>query len=152
MNMARRRGNNEGSIFKRKDDRWVGEVSLNGRRLTKYAKTQKECRDWVNQTLGMIFTTSIGTYIDQTKVSCAFKQVLREANLPDIRFHDLRHTSISILLDNGTPVNTVQSRAGHSKASVTADIYGHAMARSQQQAARMIEEIVKPLTNELLSD
>jgi integrase len=98
---------------------------------------------------GMIFTTSIGTYIDQTKVSRAFKQILRDANLPDIRFHDLRHTSISILLDNGTPVNTVQSRAGHSKASVTTDIYGHAMARSQDQAAQMIEEIVTPLTNEL---
>jgi integrase len=97
----------------------------------------------------MIFTTSIGTYIDQTKVSRAFKQILRDANLPDIRFHDLRHTSISILLENGTPVNTVQSRAGHSKASVTTDIYGHAMARSQEQAAQMIEEIVTPLTNEL---
>jgi len=101
---------------------------------------------------GMIFTTSIGTYIDQTKVSRAFKQILQQAGLPDIRFHDLRHTSISILLDNGTSVNTVQSRAGHSKASVTTDIYGHAMARSQDQAARMIEEIVTPLTNELLSD
>ena len=98
---------------------------------------------------GMIFTTSIGTYIDQTKVSRAFKQILQQAGLPDIRFHDLRHTSISILLDNGTPVNTVQSRAGHSKASVTTDIYGHAMARSQDQAAQMIEEIVTPLTNEL---
>jgi integrase len=98
---------------------------------------------------GMIFTTSIGTYIDQTKVSRAFKHILREAGLPDLRFHDLRHTSISILLDNGTPVNTVQSRAGHSKASVTTDIYGHAMARSQEAAARMIEEIVTPLTNEL---
>ena len=98
---------------------------------------------------GMIFTTGIGTYIDQTKVSRAFKRILREAGLPDIRFHDLRHTSISILLDNGTPINTVQSRAGHSKASVTTDIYGHAMARSQEAAARMIEEIVTPLTNEL---
>jgi len=98
---------------------------------------------------GMIFTTGIGTYIDQTKVSRAFKRILREAGLPDIRFHDLRHTSISILLDNGTPVNTVQSRAGHSKASVTTDIYGHAMARSKEAAARMIEEIVTPLTNEL---
>jgi integrase len=93
---------------------------------------------------GMIFTTSIGTYIDQTKVSRAFKQMLQEAGLPDIRFHDLRHTSLSILLENGIPVNTVQSRAGHSKASVTTDIYGHAMARSQQEAARMIEKIVAP--------
>jgi integrase len=73
---------------------------------------------------GMIFTTSIGTYIDQTKVSRAFKQILQQAGLPDIRFHDLRHTSISTLLENGTPVNTVQSRAGHSKASVTTEYGG----------------------------
>ncbi len=101
---------------------------------------------------GMIFTTSIGTYIDQTKVSREFKGILKNAGLPDIRFHDLRHTSISLLLDIGTPVNTVQSRAGHSKASVTTDIYGHAMAHSQDLAAERIEEIVTPLTNELLSN
>jgi integrase len=96
---------------------------------------------------GMLFTTSVGTYIDQTKVSREFKHILSENGLPDIRFHDLRHTSISILLDIGTPVNTVQRRAGHSKASVTTDIYGHVMAHSQDAAAENIEEIVKPLTN-----
>jgi integrase len=95
---------------------------------------------------GMIFTTFIGTYIDQTKVSRAFKQILWQASLPDIRFHDLRHTSISILLDNGTPVNTAQSRESHSKASVTTNIYGHVMSHSQDAAAENIELIVKPLT------
>jgi integrase len=74
---------------------------------------------------------------------------LKQAGLPDICYHGLRSTLILILLDIGTPVNTVQSRARHSKASVTTDIYGHAMARSQEQAAQMIEEIVTPLTNEL---
>ncbi len=98
---------------------------------------------------GMIFTTSIGTYIDQTKVSREFKALLRKANLPEIRFHDLRHTSLSFLLDRGTPVNTVQKRAGHSKASVTTDIYGHALDRSDEIAAEEIEDIVTPLTNDL---
>lgn len=98
---------------------------------------------------GMIFTTSVGTYIDQTKVSREFKRLLKQAGLPDIRFHHLRHTSISFLLDIGTPVNTVQSRAGHSKASVTTDIYGHVMAHSQDEAAEYIEEIVTPITNDL---
>jgi integrase len=95
---------------------------------------------------GMIFTTSIGTYASQSKVSKEFKQILSENSLPDIRFHDLRHTSISLLLDMGTPVNTVQHRAGHSKAIVTTDIYGHVMAHSQDAAAENIEQIVKPLT------
>ena len=97
----------------------------------------------------MIFTASIGTYIDQTKVSREFKCILREAVLPDIRFQDLGHTSISFLLDIDTPVNTVQRRAGHSKASVTTDIYGHVMAHLQDAAADNIEEIVIPLVNDL---
>ena len=52
--MARKRGNNEGTIYKRNDGRWCAQVSLSGRRITKYAKTQKECRDWVKQTLDKI--------------------------------------------------------------------------------------------------
>jgi integrase len=91
-------------------------------------------------------------WIDQTKVSRGFRQILQEAGLPEIRFHDLRHTSLSFLLENGIPVNTLQSRAGHSKASVTTDIYGHTLARSQQEAARLIEQIINPLPNELLSE
>jgi integrase len=90
----------------------------------------------------LIFTSSIGTYMDQSRVHKEFKRLLTKAGLPDLRFHDLRHTSLSFLLENGTPVNTVQQRAGHSKASVTVDIYGHAMAGSQNQAADRIDELV----------
>jgi integrase len=52
---------------------------------------------------------------------------LRENGFPDIRFHDLRHTSISLLLAMGNMINMVQGRAGHSKATVTTDIYGSVM-------------------------
>lgn len=52
--MAGKRGNNEGCIYRRKDGRWCAQVSLNGKRITKYAKTQHECRDWVKQTLDKI--------------------------------------------------------------------------------------------------
>jgi integrase len=66
MNMANKRGNNEGSIYRRKDGRWSAQVSLNGRRITKYGKTQKECRDWVNQTLDKI---DLGLTFDGAQVS-----------------------------------------------------------------------------------
>jgi hypothetical protein len=45
MNMAKKRGNNEGTVYKRSDGRWCAQVSLSGRRITKYAKTQRECHD-----------------------------------------------------------------------------------------------------------
>ena len=53
--MARRRANNEGTIFYREERRgWVGAVSLDGRRLIKYARTQRECHEWVKETLAKI--------------------------------------------------------------------------------------------------
>ena len=45
--MPKRRGNREGSIFKRKDGRWCAQISIQGRRLTKYAGTRGECREWI---------------------------------------------------------------------------------------------------------
>ena len=93
----------------------------------------------------LLFTTGIGTYMDQTKVSRELKRLLKKAGLPDIRFHDLRHTSISFQLEMGTSLNTVQQRAGHSKASVTSDIYGHTLEHSQDVAAEKIEELVTPI-------
>jgi integrase len=42
----------------------------------------------------------------------------------------------------GTPVNTVQRRAGHAKASTTINIYGHTMPGSQENAATKIEELI----------
>jgi integrase len=97
----------------------------------------------------LIFTTRIGTFADQSKLSREFKQLLKKAGLPSIRFHDLRHTSISFLLEMGLPVNTVQHRAGHSRASVTVDIYGHSMVGTQNQAAERIEELVAPIAVKL---
>jgi integrase len=93
----------------------------------------------------LVFTSSIGTFLDQSKVSKEFKRVLSKAGLPNIRFHDLRHTSISLLLDMNIPVNAVQMRAGHSKPSMTMDIYGHTLARIQEEAANKIEELVIPI-------
>lgn len=55
--------------------------------------------------------------------------------LPDIRLHDLRHTGATLLLGNNADIETVSHRLGHSKASVTLDIYGHALPENDKQAA-----------------
>lgn len=55
--------------------------------------------------------------------------------LPEIRLHDLRHTGATLLLGNNADIETVSHRLGHSKASVTLDIYGHALPENDKQAA-----------------
>ncbi len=62
-----------------------------------------------------------------------------EDKLPDIRLHDLRHTGATLLLGNNADIETVSHRLGHSKASVTLDIYGHALPENDKQAADMLE-------------
>jgi integrase len=123
----------------------LGQVMLE--QLMAHRKRQELAKTFAGirwQENDLIFPTTIGTPLDHKRVTTEFKGLLQKAGLPDMRFHDLRHTSISLLLENGIPLNTVQKRAGHSKASVTADIYGHAMAGSQNQAAEDIETLVVP--------
>ncbi|MBQ6173476.1 MAG: site-specific integrase [Clostridia bacterium] len=62
-----------------------------------------------------------------------------EDRLPHIRLHDLRHTSATLLLSKNTDIETVARRLGHSKASVTLDIYGHALPENDRQAADALE-------------
>ena len=64
-----------------------------------------------------------------------------EEKLPDIRLHDLRHTSATLLLANNTDIETVSKRLGHSKASVTLDVYGHAMKEMDEKAAKTLEHL-----------
>jgi gamma-glutamyl:cysteine ligase YbdK (ATP-grasp superfamily) len=55
MEMAKRRGNHEGSLyFYKARNRWCAQVSLNGHRITKYGKTRVECREWVKEMLAKI--------------------------------------------------------------------------------------------------
>jgi len=97
----------------------------------------------------LIFPSSIGAPFEGHRIWDEFKELLVKAGLPDMRFHDLRHTALSLLMDMGIAVTTVQQRAGHSKASVTTDIYGHSMSRSQEQAAEQIEELIVPVAVKL---
>ena len=58
-----------------------------------------------------------------------------EDKLPRIRLHDLRHTGATLLLGNHADIETVSHRLGHSKASVTLDIYGHFLPENDKEAA-----------------
>jgi integrase len=57
------------------------------------------------------------------------------AELPKIRFHDLRHTAATLMLADGVPLVTVSKILGHSSPAVTANIYAHALAKSQAIAS-----------------
>lgn len=59
-----------------------------------------------------------------------------------LKFHELRHTNISLLIGNGMDIKIVQQRAGHKKASTTIDIYAHAMPENDRRAADLIGDLL----------
>lgn len=65
--------------------------------------------------------------------------------LPKLRFHDLRHTAASLMLNNGVPPIVISRILGHAKPSITMDIYGHLLSSMQTQAAIIMDELVTPI-------
>jgi integrase len=71
-----------------------------------------------------------------------FKPLLKKAKLPEIRFHDLRHTSATLLLSLGIHPKVVQERLGHSQISVTMDTYSHVLPTMQREAASKLDQVL----------
>ena len=93
----------------------------------------------------LIFINGIGTMIYFKRFYKDFKRVLRNADLPEIRFHDLRHTAATLMISNGIPVLIVSKILGHSQPSVTMNIYAHASVEMQSEAAKLMENLVTPI-------
>ena len=74
---------------------------------------------------GYIFTYPDGKMIRPDYVTKRLGKILKQHNLPHIRFHDLRHTCASILLSKGWSLKDIQEWLGHSDIGVTANIYTH---------------------------
>ncbi len=68
---------------------------------------------------------------------------------PKVRFHDLRHSSASLMLNNNIPPIVVSRRLGHAKASITLDIYGHLIPSMQVEAAEKMDELILPVAVQL---
>ena len=109
------------------------------------------------QDYDLIFPSSIGTPLSHSNQHKKFKRLLEEANLPNIRFHDLRHTAASLMLKQGISVKVVQERLGHSDAAMTLNVYSHTIPGMQKEAAKKMDEItalidLKELLEEVEND
>ena len=75
-------------------------------------------------------------------ISHHFKLLLEKNKLPHIRFHDLRHTAGSLLLEDGVDIKTIQEFLGHSQASTTTNIYLHSIVRGGHVTANSLSRII----------
>ena len=79
----------------------------------------------VNEVMqGWLFHSPVGTQVDPSNLRKVFNRLLTGAELRRVRFHDLRHSFASLLLQNGESLTYVKEQMGHSSINVTVDIYG----------------------------
>ncbi len=83
-----------------------------------------------------VFASAKGEFLRSSNFSRRiFKPALKDAGLPNMRFHDLRHTAVTNLLEAGTSLISVSKMAGHANPSTTINIYGHE-SESHQEVLR----------------
>jgi integrase len=104
---------------------------------------------WVE--MDLIFPSAKGTPRDGCNLMKEFRELLQQAGLPHMRFHDLRHTSVTLVLNEiGAPVKEAQHRAGHASPSTTINIYaGMATTKTDEMVARKLDELITPVKIEL---
>ncbi len=89
---------------------------------------------------GLVFATESGTLINPSNLrNRSFKPLLKRAGLPDICFHDLRHTCATLLLSQGTHPKLVQELLGHATIAMTLDTYSHFLPSMGDQTVRAME-------------
>ncbi len=84
---------------------------------------------------GLVFPSTVGSPLLGGNLNRAFKATLRRAGLPEIRFHDLRHTCATLLLRQGVNPKYVQELLGHADISLTLNVYSHVLPDMGDAAA-----------------
>lgn len=93
--------------------------------------------------LDLIFPSGSGGPIDHHNlVRRHFLPALEDANIGKVRFHDLRHTFASLLIEQGENIKYIQTQLGHSTPTVTLNVYAHLMKSTNQESARRLEGII----------
>jgi integrase len=94
---------------------------------------------WVDT--GLVFTGEDGTPLHPGWVTGQFKQLVREADLPPIRLHDLRHGAATHALSAGVDVRVVQEMLGHSSSTLTRDTYTSVVDEVKHHAAGAVARV-----------
>jgi integrase len=90
---------------------------------------------------GLIFASESGSPLSRQHVTAhRFKPLLKRAGLPEIRFHDLRHTCATLLLSKNVNPKVVSEMLGHASIAITLDTYSHVLPTMQESATKAMED------------
>ena len=113
--------------------------------LRAHLDRQQSERAWAGSAwkeTGYVFTSGIGTPLDDRRVLREFTRLIEVAGLPKQRFHDLRHACISLLAAQGVPLKVISEIVGHSDIRLTQNVYQHVFQPAKKDAANKMNELL----------
>ncbi|HSQ87490.1 tyrosine-type recombinase/integrase [Romboutsia sp.] len=110
--------------------------------LKNHKKKQLEAKlkGKITNKMNLLFFDKNEKPIAQDVLSKKFNKFLRENNLDHIRFHDLRHSHVTLLINSKVPIKVISERVGHSNINTTLNIYAHALKEMDSEASDKISE------------
>jgi integrase len=107
---------------------------------------------WANEKLALgerylnewdlAFTGLLGEPLNPRTISDELDRILRDARLPDVRFHDLRHTALTLMRAQGVDIKVIQEFAGHRDVGLTLRVYSHVTTGLREQGVAAINAIL----------
>lgn len=101
----------------------------------------KEEYEGIFQDRGFVFTEYNGSTLKQREFTDNYHLFLEKYNLPKVRFHDLRHTFATLLLEAGESAKVIQELLGHSSITTTMDTYAHITKRGKEKSVQTLNNI-----------
>ena len=89
-----------------------------------------------------VFSMIEGELLSPDNLSRDWRRIGTAKKLPRVSFHELRHTNASVLISKGVDILTISRRLGHSKPSVTLDVYGHLIEGTDMAAAQALTGVL----------
>ncbi|WP_368396877.1 tyrosine-type recombinase/integrase [Streptococcus oralis] len=126
----------------------IREISLDTKTvllLRLYKARQGQIGREIGVTYERVFSDSFDNYREAGALRFRLEKHLKLAGCPRLSFHAFRHTHASILLNAGLPYKDIQTRLGHSKISMTMDIYSHLSKENKKKATSFYEKAIEKL-------
>jgi integrase len=131
---------NNGAWYKPKSRTSFRKIDIGPAMMKELKKWKLACQ---KNELDLVFPSKAGTPLDHGHLLTRnFWPAIEKAKVPKIRFHDLRHTYASLLIEQGENIKYVQNQLGHSSPMLTLTVYAHLMNPTNQKAACRLENTI----------
>ena len=114
--------------------------------MLKQYKNRQQVKAWeLGRSEKIVFSNFTGKYFDPNNIRNQLYKHFKNAGVPNVRFHGLRHTHATLMLNAGMSPKDLQHRLGHSNITMTLNIYVHATEEGAKQGGNIFEMAINNL-------